>query len=277
LLVLLVASSQKKKKYPVNKSPEIQSYLESLPTPSRTTPQMIDPSLPTDFDGRKQWPKCIHPILDQGACGSCWAFAASEVLSDRFCIFSNGSVNVVLSPQNLLSCEEFNLGCTMGSLPMWAWRYLTNYGITTNGCTPYSSNDGEVPSCQNSDSQCQDGEKWKLYSSKSYSQVGSLIFPSRHVEEIMLAVMEGPVDATFNVWGDFFDYSSGVYSHQSGGYEGLHSVKIIGFGVEGGVDYWLVQNSWGKFWGDNGFFKIRRGTDECFFESLVYTGYPQLN
>jgi len=251
--------------------------LQDSKTPSRYIPQSIDPSLPTDFDGRKQWPQCIHPILDQGDCGSCWSFAASEVLSDRFCIYSNGSINVVLSPQNLLSCEELNLGCLMGSLPMWAWRYLKNYGITTIGCVPYvSGTDGDVPYCQNDDLSCEDGEKWKLYAAENYTQVGSIIEPSRHVEEIMRAVMQGPVDSTFNVWGDFFDYHGGVYTHQDGDYEGLHSVKIIGFGVEDGLDYWLVQNSWGKYWGLDGFFNIRRGVDECFFETLVYTGFPKI-
>lgn len=53
---------------------------------------------PTSFDWREIQPECVHPIRDQGKCGSCWANAASEVLSDRFCIHSNASVNVVLSP-----------------------------------------------------------------------------------------------------------------------------------------------------------------------------------
>jgi len=72
-------------------------------------------------------------------------------------------------------------------------------------------------------------------------------------------------------------YSGGVYRHQSGYYEGLHSVKVIGYGVENGVDYWLVQNSWGSGWGPyGGFFKIIRGIDDCEFESLMYTGFPLL-
>eukprot|EP01102_Stenamoeba_stenopodia_P002522 TRINITY_DN1235_c0_g1_i1.p1 TRINITY_DN1235_c0_g1~~TRINITY_DN1235_c0_g1_i1.p1 ORF type:complete len:216 (+),score=38.38 TRINITY_DN1235_c0_g1_i1:39-650(+) len=87
--------------------------------------------LPVNFDAREQWPDCIHPVLDQGDCGSCWAFASSEVLSDRFCIHSSGAINVVLSPQNLLSCEKMNLKCELGSLPEWAWSFLENTGIVT--------------------------------------------------------------------------------------------------------------------------------------------------
>lgn len=60
-------------------------------------PELVE-DVPTNFDSRTQWPDCIHEIRDQAQCGSCWAFAGSETLSDRFCIASNGSVNVVLSP-----------------------------------------------------------------------------------------------------------------------------------------------------------------------------------
>eukprot|EP01121_Diplochlamys_sp_Union-15-3_P009190 TRINITY_DN2487_c0_g1_i1.p1 TRINITY_DN2487_c0_g1~~TRINITY_DN2487_c0_g1_i1.p1 ORF type:complete len:283 (+),score=29.83 TRINITY_DN2487_c0_g1_i1:52-900(+) len=242
-------------------------------------PQKISQNLPTNFDGRQAWPGCIHSVLDQGDCGSCWSFAASETLSDRFCIFSGGKINVTLSPQNLLSCEMLNLGCTVGSLPNWAWSFLQDTGITTIGCVPYQSGNGNVPPCTDDSKKCSDGEPWTLYKAANYSQIGSVWEPTQHIDSIMRAVIQGPVDATFNVYSDFDQYSGGVYEHKSGSYEGLHSVKVIGFGVDtaSGLDYWLVQNSWGSDWGLNGFFKIRKGVDECSFESLIYTGFPQLN
>jgi len=236
--------------------------------------QEIDSELPTNFDGRQQWPGCIHPVLDQGDCGSCWAFASSESLSDRFCIYSNKEINVVLSPQNLLSCEEENWYCDMGSPPNYAWSYLQDTGITTLDCIPYVSGNGNVPACNDT---CQDGTQGKLYLASNYSHVGSFLWPDEHVQEIMKAVMEGPVDATFSIYSDFDSYTGGVYEYQNGSFEGLHSVKIIGFGVNNGTDYWLVQNSWGTDWGiEGGFFMIKRGVDECDFESMVYTGFPLL-
>jgi cathepsin B len=53
-----------------------------------------------------------------------------------------------------------------------------------------------------------------------------------------------------------------------------HSVKLIGWGVEDGVDYWLMVNSWGHEWGQNGLFKIRRGTNECGIDNSTTGGVP---
>jgi len=240
------------------------------------TKQVISGDLPTNFDGRQQWPTCIHPVLDQAQCGSCWSFAATETLSDRYCIFSMGqkdSVNIVLSPQNLLSCEKLNLGCSMGSLPEWAWSFLTSTGVASMACVPYTSGNGSVPHCQHT---CADGSSIKYYKAKNYTHVGSFLEPSRHIESIMQALLQGPVDVTFIVYEDFDEYKGGIYRHTEGKYAGIHSVKVVGYGTENGTDYWLVQNSWGTTFGEKGFFRILRGVNECSIEELVYTGVPDL-
>ncbi|CAN6469566.1 unnamed protein product [Victoria cruziana] len=85
----------------------------------------------------------------------------------------------------------------------------------------------------------------------------------------------GPVETSFVVYEDFAYYKSGVYKHVSGESIGNHAVKLIGWGTtEEGEDYWLVANSWNSDWGDNGFFKIKRGTNECHFEEDVVAGTP---
>jgi len=258
-------------------TPAFKQFMEEHKSHHVGVKQIISADLPLNFDGRKEWPGCIHAVLDQGDCESCWSFAATESLSDRFCIQSNGKINVTLSPQNLLSCETENIfGCQMGSLPNWAWGYMEEYGVTTLGCTAYTSGyDGTVPDCAGS--LCDDGANGTLYRALNYSHVGDFIEPSNHIQEIMKALMHGPVDATFNVYGDFDGYTGGVYQYEGGEYEGLHSVKVIGYGYEAGVPYWLVQNSWGPDWGwEHGYFKILRGADECSIESLMYTGFPNL-
>merc|ERR1719221_8567 len=78
--------------------------------------------LPADFDSRSQWPDLIHPIRDQEQCGSCWAFSASEVLSDRVAI-AVGKSSPVLSAEDMVSCDKGDMGCRGGRLPK-AWEYL---------------------------------------------------------------------------------------------------------------------------------------------------------
>lgn len=66
----------------------------------------------------------------------------------------------------------------------------------------------------------------------------------------------GPIEASFSVYEDFLTYKSGVYKHTTGSYLGGHAIKVLGWGVEGGEDYWLCANSWNNEWGANGYFKI---------------------
>ena len=94
---------------------------------------------------------------------------------------------------------------------------------------------------------------------------------------IMQEIYEnGSVEASFSVYDDFPDYKTGVYQHVTGGYLGGHSIKILGWGVENGVKYWLCANDWGNEWGDNGYFKIRKGNNECGIESSATAGEPKL-
>jgi len=82
----------------------------------------------------------------------------------------------------------------------------------------------------------------------------------------------GPVEADFIVYSDFVNYKSGVYVQTSSDELGGHAIKIVGYGTESGVDYWLCQNSWTTTWGDQGYFKIRKGTDECGIEDDIIAG-----
>lgn len=211
--------------------------------------------------------------MNQGSCGSCWAFASSQCLGDRFCIKTNGTIDVVLSPQYQVSCDKTALGCNGGS-PNLVWRFLTNHGTTTIQCIPYISGNRYVPKCMTN---CTNNQRMEMYKAANYYRVGSILNPRKYIHDIMKDIMyNGPVDATYVVYSDFKNYKSGVYHHVKGGIVALHSVRVIGWGIEDGVPYWLVANSWGTHWGLEGFFKIRRGVNECYFETLIYTGTPKL-
>jgi len=85
----------------------------------------------------------------------------------------------------------------------------------------------------------------------------------------------GPITGMFFVHQDFLAYKSGVYAHtKNSPMLGGHAIKIMGFGTENGTPYWLVANSWNNLWGDHGYFKIKRGTNECQIEDAIINGGP---
>ena len=71
------------------------------------------------------------------------------------------------------------------------------------------------------------------------------------------------------MYTDFANYASGIYHHVSGSVEGGHAVRIVGWGVDGGNKYWKVANSWNPYWGEQGYFRIKRGGNECGIEDGV--------
>ncbi|CAG9313979.1 unnamed protein product [Blepharisma stoltei] len=214
-------------------------------------------SAPASFDSRQQWPGCVHPILNQEQCGSCWAFGASEALSDRLCIATNGTVNVTLSPQYLVSCDSQNYGCNGGYADL-AWRFMKDTGVPTYSCVPYIAADGTCPT------KCADGSALQFYKATS---VNTYSGPS----SIQAAILAGgPVEVTFQVYKDFMSYSGGIYKHTKGEFVGNHCVKIIGWGNQSGTNYWIVANSWGTSWGLQGFFWIAFG--QCGIDSQGVAG-----
>jgi cathepsin B len=84
----------------------------------------------------------------------------------------------------------------------------------------------------------------------------------------------GPVEAGFDVYEDFLTYKSGVYQHKKGQLVGGHAIKILGWGVDNGTPYWIIANSWNPDWGNQGFFWMLRGKDECGIEDSVVAGIP---
>jgi len=252
--------------------------------------------LPDEFDARVQWPDCptIKEIRDQGSCGSCWAFGAVEAMSDRVCIHSNGTQHFHFSAEDLVSCcASCGFGCN-GGFPGAAWSYWVRKGIVSGGsynshqgCQPYAIapcehhvNGSRIP-CEGGHGtprcvkQCEKGydvpyKKDKHFGSDAYS-IGNNVEKIKH--EIMT---NGPVEGAFTVFEDFLQYKSGVYQHVTGSEVGGHAIRILGWGIENGTPYWLIANSWNSDWGDNGYFRILQGKDECGIEASISAGLPRV-
>lgn len=249
---------------------EARKYLGTqLDLPSYVTPAtplvLHAADIPDSFDWRQEKPDCVGAIRNQEQCGSCWAFGAVEAFADRICIASKGATKVILSPEDLVSCDTGNYGCQGGFLPV-AWQYMIKNGVVEESCFPYTAGGGVAPPCSQ---KCSDG-------TKHYVESGSLVQPKTVATIQTLIQTSGPVEAAFSVYADFFSYKSGVYTHKTGGLEGGHAIKIIGWGVDSGVPYWIVANSWGTTWGMSGYFWIKRGVNECGIESNVIGGTPKL-
>lgn len=249
--------------------------------------------LPKEFDARTQWPNCpsISEIRDQGACGSCWAVAAVEAISDRICIASNGAQKPHLSAEDLNDCcgDKCGHGCN-GGYPEVAWKYWAETGIvtggnfnSTDGCMPYSVPlcdhhvVGHYPACIKVQPtpacvpQCRAGYNVAYESDRQKGKTSYRV--DKDPQNIMAEIMKnGPVEAGYTIYSDFYSYKSGVYQHVTGDDHGGHAVKIMGWGEENGTPYWLVANSWNEDWGLKGVFKMIRGTDNCGFESAVVAG-----
>jgi len=140
-------------------------------------------------------------------------------------------------------------------------------GIVTDSCFPYTAGKGTEATCA---TKCADGSAWTKYSCVSGSTVKATT-----VSEIKSEIYaNGPMETGFNVYADFMSYESGVYQHVTGALEGGHAVKIVGWGTEGGLDYWLCANSWNTTWGIDGFFKIKQGDSKI--DDAVYACTPDV-
>jgi cathepsin B len=248
----------------------ISEHLESTLDESHYSTLVADSDIPASFNAVDTWKGLVKPIRDQQRCGSCWAFSAAEVLSDRLAIATKDATKPVLSPEDLVSCDKTDMGCQGGQLPA-AWKYLTSTGIVSDKCFPYGAGSGTAPSCP---SKCQDGETWassKVKAASSYAINGN----TNMQKEIMT---KGPIQVAFKVYKSFMSYKSGVYKKHWYEFlpEGGHAVKIVGWGTESGTDYWLVANSWNTSWGLDGYFKIARGDNQCGIEKMgpPYAGMP---
>lgn len=266
-------------------------------------------AIPETFDAAEKWPQCakvITDIRDQSMCGCCWAFGAASAASDRLCIATNGTVQVPLSAQQLCFCSNPD-GCGGGYLPD-AWEYVQRTGLVTGGqnkglgpfgdgwCSafdlPHCHHHGPqgndpypaegTPGCpEQSSRQCPrkcDADAvapHNNFATDKYTFAGKIVtYPSK-AASIQTAIMnKGPVEAAFTVYEDFENYVSGIYHATSSRMLGGHAIRIVGWGVENGVKYWKVANSWNPYWGENGYFRIKRGNNECGIESQIVASGP---
>jgi cathepsin B len=270
---------------------------------AKTRKRLTSAAIPQSFDSETNWPHCakvIDDIRDQSMCGCCWAFGAASAASDRLCIATNATAMVPLSAQDVCFGASAN-GCQGGDIG-GPWDYIQSEGVVTGGqyqgtgpfgtgfCQDFSLVHCHHHGPQGDDPYPAEGTKGcPQQSSPKHSATCDSAAKTPHADfrkdkwsfagktesasgeqGIAQAIMAGgPVETAFTVYEDFSNYVSGIYHHVTGDEEGGHAVRIVGWGVDGGVKYWKVANSWNPYWGEKGYFRIKRGNNEAGIEDQV--------
>ncbi len=204
--------------------------------------------LPASLDWRnKDGVNFSSPILNQGNCGSCVAFAMIGTFETQLNITRNTpSSPWAYSPQHLFACGGG--GCETGWSPFSALEFMKKDGAPDENCFPYTSGaNGDDQVCSSS---CGDhaarSEKVLSYA------MPTMFFAS--VDAVKAALVKGPLVAVMQVYEDFLFYKGGVYKHVTGNVAGGHAVAIVGWNDADKA--WIVRNSWGDTFGEQGYFRI---------------------
>ncbi|XP_009761201.1 vignain-like [Nicotiana tabacum] len=201
--------------------------------------------LPVSLDWRKSG--VVTRVKDQKNCGSCWAFSAVAAVEGINKIKTGKLVS--LSEQELVDCDvnSDNQGCNGGFMEKAFSFIKKNGGITTEKNYPYVGKDQKCNTTK---------AKQHAVTISGYEMV------AKNEESLQAAVTKQPISVAIDASGyDFQLYAGGVYSGFCGNSLN-HGVTLIGYGVDDGEKYWLVKNSWGTMWGEDGYIKIKRGSND---------------
>ncbi|XP_076136159.1 cathepsin K-like [Alosa pseudoharengus] len=197
--------------------------------------------VPTSIDHRKNGR--VTPVRQQGSCGSCWAFSAAGALEGQ--LKMKGKDLVDLSPQNLVDCVGQDTGCNGGWM-VYAFDYARRNGIASEKAYPYTGRD----------ERCAYSNSMKAFECTGFKEI--------HGSETDLAAavaQVGPVAVAVDAGQQTFHfYKRGVYYDPACNPRALnHAILAVGYTQNA----WIVKNSWGKDWGDQGYINIYRGYNMC--------------
>ncbi|XP_018620342.2 cathepsin S-like [Scleropages formosus] len=215
-------------------------------------------ALPDSIDWREKG--YVTAVKNQGACGSCWAFSAAGALEGQL-MKTQGKL-VDLSPQNLVDCSSKygNKGCHGGFMTRAFHYVIDNKGIDSDASYPYTGHDD----------QC------KYNAANRAANCTSYHFVSEGDEEALKEAVAtiGPISVAIDATQPKFAfYRSGIYDDPGCTQKVNHGVLVVGYGTLNGVDYWLVKNSWGQYFGDQGYIRMARNkNDQCGI--ALYACYP---
>lgn len=199
---------------------------------------------PVSLDWRKK--NAVTSVKDQGQCGSCWTFSSTGASEGAWAITTGDLID--LSEEQLVECatgvQYGSHGCNGGQME-GAFKYLIQNGQCALSSYPYTSGSGKSGSC-------------KSCSEIAHFSSCSDVKPNDQIS-LKGAVAQQPVAVAIEADTRYFQsYSGGILDSVSCGTQLDHGVLIVGYGEESGEKYWLLKNSWGTSWGEQGYFRILR-------------------
>nr|CAH7754224.1 unnamed protein product [Callosobruchus chinensis] len=215
-------------------SPE--EFKEFLSLGEKTKPdldfEVIEPDMSVAAPDSIDWRErgAVLEVKNQGKCGSCWSFSATGCLEGQNAI-THGQ-KTPLSEQNLIDCSgSYGNNACNGGVMTYAFYFVRDYGINSEASYPYEA---RLANCR---------------------------YDSRQLGPVSVGV-----DAS-----SFSLYGGGVFNPSSCSSTKInHGVLAVGYGRQGNTDYWIVKNSWGPGWGENGFIKmIRNYNNHCGIVSMA--------
>jgi C1A family cysteine protease len=226
------------------------SHIQAKPT--------VMAPLPSSYDWR--FNNGVTSAKDQGLCGSCWAFAAIGGLEASVLIGSGGTYD--FSEENMKECNYWNKGCG-GGHSVAATNYLTRQGTVSEACDPY--NPGATGSCSTSCIRLKQATGWRILPN-DVNSIKSAVYQHGPCYTTMYASFPG-----------FGTYDGSYCIYYAGTEVSNHAVLIVGWNDTlshaGGTGAWIVKNSWGTGWGENGFFYIAYGSARIGEGSSYYRSY----
>ena len=216
-------------------------------------------NLAADVDWRTKG--AVTAVKNQGQCGSCWSFSTTGALEGMHQIASGQLLS--LSEQQLVDCSLLNHGCNGGSMAL-AFLYAESHPLETESDYPYVAKTSLLA--------CKYKKDLGKVAPKSFAQVAA-----QSPDQLKAAIAKGPVSVAIEADKiEFQAYKSGVLTGTACGTQLDHGVLAVGYGTLNGVEFYLVKNSWGSNWGDQGYVRIgvEAGAGVCGIQQMPV--YPTL-
>jgi cathepsin F len=204
---------------------------------------------PQSLDWRTK--NMVTPVKDQQQCGSCWAFSVTENIESMYCMATQTDCTTLapLAPQEIVDCDTQDSGCEGGDPPTAYQFVISEGGMENQSDYPYTASDGTCNFQANLAKITISGWKYAAQNGDETSLKNNL-------------VQYGPMSICVDA-EPWQDYTSGILMGSDCDTQLDHCVELVGYDMTGSTPFWIVRNSWGLDWGENGYIRLQYGQDTC--------------